>query len=97
MSKVADALRVQAAALVALADALELELATPAGTADPPADVLDSRAAGKLLGLHPKVVERRARAGEIPAHQLPGGRKWRFMRADVMAWREQHTKKREVA
>jgi excisionase family DNA binding protein len=40
---------------------------------------------GLLLGgLHPKTVQRMARAGTIPAVRI--GRYWRYRSADLVAW-----------
>lgn len=90
-TKIAAALRGIAAAHVALADAIESEDEKFASSpAEPPSEVLDSEGAGRIVGLHPKLVERRARSGEIPAHKLPGTRKWRFMRADLLRWLEEN-------
>ena len=41
---------------------------------------------GKLLGLHPKTVQRLARAGEIPAVRI--GRYWRFRATELNTWVE---------
>jgi excisionase family DNA binding protein len=50
----------------------------------PPQEVLDSKEAGRLIGRSPKVMERLARAGKIPAYRL--GPHWRFKRSEVQAW-----------
>ena len=42
--------------------------------------------AGELLGLHPKTVQRLARAGDIPAIRI--GRYWRFRASDLNDWLE---------
>jgi len=38
--------------------------------------LLDDGQAAQLLGIHPKTLQRLARAGEIPAHRV--GRFWRY-------------------
>lgn len=52
----------------------------------PESDILDSDGASKLLHYSVKMVERRARNGELPALRLPGTRKWRFQRTALLAW-----------
>jgi len=48
--------------------------------------LLSDAAAGELLGLHPKTIQRMARTGEIPAKRL--GRYWRFRASELNAWLE---------
>ena len=48
--------------------------------------LLSDAQAGELLGLHPKTVQRMARAGEIPAIRI--GRYWRFRASELNAWLE---------
>jgi len=45
--------------------------------------------AGKLLGLHPKTVQRLARKGELPAIRV--GRYWRFRASLLNAWIDVHS------
>jgi excisionase family DNA binding protein len=45
--------------------------------------------AGKLLGLHPKTVQRLARKGELPAIRV--GRYWRFRASRLNAWIDVHS------
>lgn len=52
--------------------------------ATPPPQVLDSKEAGRVIGRSPKVMERMARAGRIPAYRM--GSQWRFKRAEIEAW-----------
>jgi excisionase family DNA binding protein len=52
--------------------------------AAPPLDVLDSKGAGELVGKSSRVMERQARAGNLPAFRH--GKTWRFKRTDVEAW-----------
>lgn len=42
--------------------------------------------AGELLDLHPKTVQRLARAGDIPAIRI--GRYWRFRASELNDWLE---------
>lgn len=46
--------------------------------------LLSDSQAGKLLGLHPKTVQRLARQGELPAVRI--GRYWRFRASALNAW-----------
>ena len=46
--------------------------------------LLDSRQAAALLKIHPKTLERKARAGEVPAYQIAG--KWRFRASELDSW-----------
>jgi excisionase family DNA binding protein len=45
--------------------------------------------AGRLLGLHPKTVQRLARNGELPAIRV--GRYWRFRASRLNAWIDVHS------
>ena len=45
--------------------------------------------AGRLLGLHPKTVQRLARKGELPAIRV--GRYWRFRASLLNAWIDVHS------
>lgn len=46
--------------------------------------LLDEAQAGKLLGLHPKTLQRLARQGTIPAIRL--GRYWRYRASALNHW-----------
>lgn len=46
--------------------------------------LLDSREAAKLLGIHPKTLERMARRGEVPAVRV--GKFWRFRVSLLDRW-----------
>jgi excisionase family DNA binding protein len=46
--------------------------------------LLTSQDVGRLLGIHPKVVERMAKRREIPA--LKVGRLWRYQSKALDAW-----------
>ena len=48
--------------------------------------LLSDTHAGELLGLHPKTVQRLARAGDIPALRI--GRYWRFRASELNEWLE---------
>jgi excisionase family DNA binding protein len=48
--------------------------------------LLSDTQAGELLGLHPKTVQRLARAGDVPALRL--GRYWRFRASELNEWLE---------
>jgi excisionase family DNA binding protein len=56
--------------------------------AEPPRTVFDSREAGKFVKRSAKVMERMARAKEIPAFRV--GRQYRFRREDLEAWALAH-------
>ena len=46
--------------------------------------VMSSEEVGKLLKVHPRVIERWARRGEIPGFKL--GRFWRYRQSSLDAW-----------
>lgn len=46
--------------------------------------LLTSQEVGALLKMHPKVVERMAKRGEIPACKI--GKFWRYRRTSLDAW-----------
>lgn len=46
--------------------------------------LLNSQQVGEILSLCPKVIERMARGGEIPA--LKVGKFWRYRAAELDAW-----------
>ena len=46
--------------------------------------LLDSKDAAKLLSIHPKTLQRQARAGTVPAFRI--GDLWRFRASDLDAW-----------
>ena len=48
--------------------------------------LLSDTQAGKILGLHPKTIQRLARRGEIPAVRI--GRYWRFRASALNSWIE---------
>jgi excisionase family DNA binding protein len=46
--------------------------------------LLTSEQVGEILGLHPKVIERYAKRGEIPAFKL--GKFWRYRASALDSW-----------
>jgi excisionase family DNA binding protein len=46
--------------------------------------LLDSEEAGAILRLHPKVVERKAKRGEIPGFKV--GKYWRYRASALDGW-----------
>lgn len=46
--------------------------------------LLDSDAAAKLLQIHPKTLQKLARAGRVPAHSVCG--LWRFRASELDEW-----------
>lgn len=48
--------------------------------------LLDAKAVGRILGLHPQTILRYARAGLLPGFRY--NRLWRFRKSDITAWIE---------
>jgi excisionase family DNA binding protein len=46
--------------------------------------LIDNDQAADLLKVHPKVLQRMARRGEVPAHKI--GKFWRFRGSELDAW-----------
>jgi len=46
--------------------------------------LLNSKQVGEILGMHPKVVERMAKRGEVPA--LKVGKFWRYRASALDGW-----------
>ena len=46
--------------------------------------LLTSQEAGAILRLHPKVVERKAKRGEVPGFKI--GKGWRYRASSLDAW-----------
>jgi excisionase family DNA binding protein len=46
--------------------------------------LIDSKRAGRLLGVHPKTVQKMARAGRLPGIRI--GKHWRFRESDLDSW-----------
>jgi len=90
-AKIAEAFALVSSALKLLEEGIK--------AADPPTkvaavegEILNCKGAAELVHLHPKIVERRAREGEMPAFRLPGMRGWRFKRSELLAWLEEGRK-----
>ena len=46
--------------------------------------------AAEFLSVHPEYLRQMVRDGRVPAHKIPGGRGWRFLRDELVDWiREQ--------
>ena len=52
--------------------------------------VLTTAQVAKLLDLNPQTVQQMAKDGRLPAHRLPGARKYLFFTADVLGFVRQH-------
>jgi len=48
-------------------------------------DLLSTDEAAALLGIHPNTVKVWRANGRLPGYRPPGGRNWKFRRADVLA------------
>lgn len=48
-----------------------------------PKEILVISEAAEFLQMHPKVLSKKAAAGEIPAHKF--GPEWRFLRSELLA------------
>lgn len=48
--------------------------------------VLDAGQVARLLGLNIDYVRRLSREGVIPAHRLPGGRSFRYLKDELIEW-----------
>ena len=46
--------------------------------------LLDSHRAAALLGIHPKTLQKLARAGTVPCHRI--GDLWRFRASELDMW-----------
>ncbi len=46
--------------------------------------LVDSQEAAKLLGIHPKTLQRMARRGHVPAIRI--GKYWRFRVSELDTW-----------
>ena len=55
--------------------------------------VLTTAQVAKLLDLNPQTVQQMAKDGRLPAHRLPGARKYLFFLEDVLAFVRQHAVK----
>jgi excisionase family DNA binding protein len=57
---------------------------SPNGDDYPP--VLDAGQVARLLGLNIDYVRRLSREGVIPAHRIPGGRSFRYLKDEIIEW-----------
>lgn len=67
------------------ADARELSPGGGSGGDDYP-PVLDAGQVARLLGLNIDYVRRLSREGVLPAHRLPGGRTFRYLKDEILDW-----------
>ncbi len=52
--------------------------------------VLDAAMVAELLGMNIDTVRRLSRDGVLPAHRVPGGRTFKYLRDELLEWlREQ--------
>ena len=51
--------------------------------------VLDSAMVAELLGMNIDTVRRLSREKVLPAHRVPGGRTYKYLRDDVLEWLRQ--------
>jgi excisionase family DNA binding protein len=60
--------------------------AAVAATRSPPAfePLLDSEEAAQLVGIHPKTLQKLARADVVPAHRI--GKLWKFRASELDEW-----------
>jgi len=55
-------------------------------SADDYPPVLDAAQVARLLQLNIDYVRRLSREGRIPAHQMPGGRVYRYLKDEILDW-----------
>jgi excisionase family DNA binding protein len=48
--------------------------------------VLDAAMVGELLGMNIDTVRRLSREGILPAHRVPGGRTFKYLKDELLAW-----------
>lgn len=48
--------------------------------------VMDAAMVAELLGMNIDTVRRLSREGVIPAHRLPGGRTFKYLKDEVIEW-----------
>ena len=63
---------------------------TEAGGAEGYPPVLTTVQVAELLDLTPQTVQQMAKDGRLPAHRLPGARKYLFFTEDVLRFVRQH-------
>ena len=54
--------------------------------ADEYPDVMDAAMVAKMLGYNVDTVRRLSRQGKIPAHRLPGGRAFHYLKDELLEW-----------
>ena len=42
--------------------------------------------AAEFLSVHPEYLRQMVRDERVPAHKIPGGRGWRFLREELVDW-----------
>ncbi|MBP9114948.1 MAG: helix-turn-helix domain-containing protein [Acidimicrobiia bacterium] len=42
--------------------------------------------AAEFLSVHPEYLRQMVRDDRVPAHKIPGGRGWRFLRDELVDW-----------
>lgn len=52
--------------------------------------------AADFLKVHPEYLRQMVRDGRVPAHKIPGGRGWRFLRDELVDWIRQQPGERSV-
>ena len=70
---------------------------TEAGRAGDYGPVLTTVQVAELLDLTPQTVQQMAKDGRLPAHRLPGARKYLFFTDDVLSFLRQHPVRPESA
>ncbi|HEX2029219.1 MAG TPA: helix-turn-helix domain-containing protein [Nitriliruptorales bacterium] len=48
--------------------------------------VLDAAMVAELLGMNIDTVRRLSREGVLPAHRVPGGRTFKYLRDELLEW-----------
>ena len=52
--------------------------------------ILDAAQVAELLGMNVQMVRQYAREGRLPAYKLPGGRTFKFFRAEIYEFVRSH-------
>ncbi len=52
--------------------------------------------AADFLKVHPEYLRQMVRDGRVPAHKIPGGRGWRFLRDELVEWIRQQPNERSA-
>src|SRR5947199_7704733 len=77
-------------AISARARLTPLESLAMAGETPEYGPVLTTAQVAQLLDLNPQTVQQMAKDGRLPAHRLPGARKYLFFLEDVLGFVRQH-------